>query len=423
MKLNQLKCPKCKENTISYACSKGAGATCFYFCNDPSCGILITAGPASNLSGLEGSKDFEIKEKIEEINEKKQEINKNTEEIKEELKEFNKDTQDEIFEMAKEIKKEKQSAGGGNNSILAKIKNDKSFLKDKTKSILKFVKCKQCGENNIRFLSEKSLIARMDTGWKEAKTVYYCEICKSLITIGPAFSSEILADAADSFLSLFPGSDLIKTSVAAGVIYSVAKNNENNRLNGLICSNCEEKTLDVMSSAGFGATAFYYCNNPKCGVLIGTAPSSKWIREKSGIIRTININGEEKKSISGKIMDKRSLNFENKSKTILRELSCPKCITDNNDNLRIDDKPAGKIVPKGYSGIMGRIGMIGTSVQTQYICNKCKSLISIGPAFSLIGGSKKNKKTFKKKRKHKRTNKRINKRTKRIKNKTKRKKR
>ena len=72
--------------------------------------------------------------------------------------------------------------------------------------------------------------------------------------------------------------------------------------------------IKLLWETGFGATAFYYCNNPNCGILIGTAPSSKWIREKSGIIRNININGEEKKSISGKIMDKRSLNFENKSK-------------------------------------------------------------------------------------------------------------
>lgn len=411
MKLNKLNCPKCRKNTISYACSKGAGATCFYFCNDPSCGILITAGPASNISGWEGgdNKDFEIEEK-------KEEINKNTEEIKKELKEFDKDKQDEILEMAKgekkKIKQEKQSAGG-KNTILAKIKNDKSLIKDKTETILDIVKCKQCGKNTIKFLSEKSLISKMDTGWQEAKTLYCCENCKSLITIGPAWSSSLLqipfemaGKAVGKTMDLIPGGRYAK--VALGLIILSKAVKPDNRLNGLMCPKCKSETIDIMSSAGAGATAFYYCNDSDCGILIGTAPSASWTRENRGKISSIN----GKQSITGKIIEKRSRNFENKSKTILKELSCFRCTKKN-------------IKSEGYSGVLGRLSVAGTSSQTQYYCGSCKSLLSIGPAASLggwlgFGGSKKKKKTFKKKRKYKRTNKR----TKRIKKnkKTKRKK-
>ena len=397
MKLEKLNCPKCGKNTISYACSKGAGATCFYFCNDPECGILITAGPASNVSGSEGGDDKDF-EKIE------REENK----IKKELNKLDKQTQEKIKERAKEIIKEKKNDqnGGDKNSTLAKIKKNKSWLtKDKTESILDIVKCIQCNQNTIKFLSEKSIIAKMDTDWIEAKTVYCCDSCKSCITVGPAFSSSLLqipfemaTKAVSKTLDLIPGGKYAKVSLALIVASKVIK--PDNRLNGLMCPKCKQSFLDIMSSGGAGATAFYYCNHPDCGILIGTAPSSSWIRESRGQINSLIINDKNEESITGKISSNRSWNFENKSNTILRELSCFHC----------GEKD---IKYSGYSGVLGRLSMVGTSSQTQYYCNSCKSLLSIGPAASLggwlgFGGSKKKKKinrkkTFKKKRKYKRT--------------------
>ena len=194
MKLNQLKCRQCGKKSISYACSKGVGATCFYFCNDPSCGVLITAGPASSLSGWEGGNNDDFKN--EEMNEKIEEINKNTEQIKKELKGFDKDTQDEIFEMAKGIKKEKQSAGGKKNSILAKIKKNKSIVKNKTKVILEQLSCSLCINRGINQRPAGRIVPKAYSGitgrlgvvGTSAQTQYVCEICNSLISIGPAFS-------------------------------------------------------------------------------------------------------------------------------------------------------------------------------------------------------------------------------------------
>ena len=40
------------------------------------------------------------------------------------------------------------------------------------------------------------------------------------------------------------------------------------------CPYCKNNSIEVICSAGFGATSFFFCNRPECGRLIATGPAS-----------------------------------------------------------------------------------------------------------------------------------------------------
>ena len=41
-----IKCPECQKRSVTYTCSRGTAASCFYYCENVECMCLLAVGPA-----------------------------------------------------------------------------------------------------------------------------------------------------------------------------------------------------------------------------------------------------------------------------------------------------------------------------------------------------------------------------------------